>query len=37
MTGDLVQITTLKNPVKLSSEGFIKAIRTSLEKSFYEM
>ena len=31
MTGDLVRITTLKNPVKLNTEDFIKAIRATLE------
>lgn len=32
MTGDLVKITTLENPQKLSSEEFIKAIRERLEE-----
>ncbi len=31
MTGDLVRITQVKDPVTLSSEAFIKAIRTTLE------
>jgi isocitrate dehydrogenase len=33
MTGDLARITTLPNPVTLNSEDFIKAIRSTLEKS----
>lgn len=32
MTGDLARITSLKKPVVLESEEFIKAIRTTLEK-----
>jgi isocitrate dehydrogenase len=32
MTKDLALITTIENPVVLSSEGFIKAIRAELEK-----
>ncbi|MDO4477762.1 MAG: NADP-dependent isocitrate dehydrogenase [Lachnospiraceae bacterium] len=32
MTGDLARITTLENPTVLSSEGFIKAIRKTLEE-----
>ena len=31
MTGDLALITSLKDPVVLDSEGFIKAIRQELE------
>ena len=31
MTGDLARITTIKDPVTLSSEDFIKAIREKLE------
>ena len=33
MTGDLALITSRPDPVKLSSEGFIKAIRTRLEEA----
>ena len=33
MTKDLALITTLENPTVLNSEGFIKAIRETLEKS----
>ena len=33
MTKDLALITTIDNPTVLSSEGFIKAIRTQLEQS----
>ena len=33
MTGDLARITTLPDPVTLNSEDFIKAIRSTLEKS----
>ena len=32
MTGDLARITTIADPVTLSSEDFIKAIRVELEK-----
>lgn len=32
MTKDLALITSIENPVVLNSEGFIKAIRTELEK-----
>lgn len=32
MTKDLALITTIENPVILNSEGFIKAIRTTLEE-----
>ena len=32
MTKDLALITTLPNPVVLSSEGFIKEIRKTLEE-----
>ena len=32
MTGDLALITTLKDPVVLDSEGFIKAIRQEMEE-----
>ena len=32
MTKDLALITTLENPTVLNSEGFIKAIRETLEK-----
>lgn len=32
MTKDLALITSIENPVTLSSEGFIKAIRTTLEE-----
>jgi isocitrate dehydrogenase len=32
MTKDLALITTLENPTALSSEGFIKAVRASLEE-----
>ena len=31
MTGDLARITTFENPTVLDSEGFIKAIRATLE------
>ena len=31
MTGDLALITTIKNPKKVSSLGFIQAVRTTLE------
>ncbi len=34
MTKDLALITTIENPVVLSSEGFIKAIRENLEKEY---
>ncbi len=34
MTKDLALITTIKNPTVLNSEGFIKAVRTELEKTF---
>ena len=33
MTGDLVQITSLPNAVKLNTEDFIKAIRITLENN----
>lgn len=33
MTGDLARITTLKAPVTLSSEDFIRAVRVNLENS----
>ena len=33
MTGDLARITTLENAKSVDSEGFIKAIRATLEKS----
>lgn len=33
MTGDLVRMTTLPNPTKVDSLGFIKAIRANLEKT----
>ncbi len=33
MTGDLVRMTTLPNPKKVDSLGFIQAIRANLEKS----
>ena len=32
MTKDLALITTFKDPQVVTSEGFIKAIRTTLEK-----
>lgn len=32
MTKDLALITSIENPVTLSSEGFIKAVRTTLEE-----
>ena len=32
MTKDLALITTLENPTVLNSEGFIKAVRESLEQ-----
>ena len=32
MTGDLVLITTLPDPVKLDTEGFILAIADELKK-----
>ncbi|KAB1440046.1 NADP-dependent isocitrate dehydrogenase [Candidatus Galacturonibacter soehngenii] len=32
MTKDLALITSIKNPTTLSSEGFIKAVRTTLEQ-----
>ncbi len=34
MTKDLALITTIEDPTSLSSEGFIKAIRETLEKMF---
>jgi isocitrate dehydrogenase len=33
MTGDLARITTIKNPKTVDSEGFIKAIRKTLEEN----
>jgi hypothetical protein len=32
MTGDLARITSLPDPVTVSSLGFIKAVREQLEK-----
>ena len=32
MTKDLALITTLENPTVLDSEGFIKAVRSTLEE-----